>query len=264
MNALIVYYSQTGQLKEILRNLFSDSMSNIDYCEIQTTQYKFPLTWKTMFDMFPESVLQKPCSISYELPHKDYDAVILGFQTWFLHLSLPMLTFCQTCDFNRLVEGKKVYLIMDCRNSWGQAMQFVENRVKQSGGVIEGKYVYGSTGGNFVGSISILHWFFTGNKKVHFLPEPGVPQIEIDKAHNCGDMILSTSSKEVITFPIGNSRFMPVQMENFAIKKFKWWAKYIINKDNKYRKYRLLLFRLWLICTLMAIAPFTKIMRCKC
>ena len=61
-NVLVVYYYQTGQLAEILNNFLLPISADyhVDYTEIKTSRYAFPLTWKSMYEMFPESVLQMP------------------------------------------------------------------------------------------------------------------------------------------------------------------------------------------------------------
>lgn len=261
---LVLFYSQTGQLKEILTKLFSelDSDITIDYVEIKAPQFSFPLNWQSMFNLFPESVLQVPCDITYELPNNQYDVVVLGFQTWFLHLSLPMLTFSHTEDFANLIKNKHVYLIMDCRNSWRYSMKYMEEKVSSKGGYIKGKCVFGSIGSNFIGSISILHWFFTGNKKLFLFPEPGVPQAEIDRSAKYGKYILlHEHDNRVIEYPIGNSHFMPLKIEKNVTDKFKHWATYITADNNKYRKKRLRYFRIWLIFTITILSPFIIVVK---
>lgn len=53
---LVVYYSQTGQLGEIIDVLCENQSDiDVDYVQIHCEQYPFPLTWKSMFEMFPES-----------------------------------------------------------------------------------------------------------------------------------------------------------------------------------------------------------------
>lgn len=266
-NVLVVYYSQTGQLAEILNNFLLPMSADyhVDYAEIKTSQYTFPLTWKSMFEMFPESVLQMSCEISYELPKgKDYDIIILGFQTWFLHLSLPMLAFSGTQDFCSLIKDKDVYLVMDCRNSWRPSMEYMENRVLDTGGIVKGRYVFGSAGGNLSGSISILHWFFTGNKKLPFFTEPGVPQSDIEHASEYGTGLLCCHPKDYIMFyPLNTNKFLPIEVEQYAIDKFKRWAHFIAENNNKNRTIRLFLFKAWLLCTIVIISPKILLLKNK-
>lgn len=256
---LVVYYSQTGQLKRILKNFCQNQGHDyvFDFMEITTPKYSFPLTWWKMFDMFPESVLQVPCKISYRIPDlQQYETIVLGFQTWFLHLSLPMLSFIKNKDFNSFVFGKKVCLIMDCRNSWKEAMKTMENAVIKNGGSVIGKHVYSSNiRGNFMGVISILNWFFTGKKKISFLPEAGVSQNEIERASAYGYNYWVESKKpELIIYPFGN-KLMASNLEDFATNKFHKWANYI-KLNYKYRNIKLILFMFGMVGALLFIVPF--------
>lgn len=260
-NILICYYSQTGQLKDILINMFSSLNANLEFCEIRAPQYTFPLNWRSMFEMFPESVLQMPCQISYDIPLKKFDKIVIGFQTWFLHLSLPMLSFIMTDDFKTLVNGKEVILVMDCRNSWRQSMKRIEDAVTENGGIVKNRYVFCSVSGNFWGSISILKWFFTGNKHTYFLPEPGVPDSEVLQAKRHGFEAVNKINDNVTLCPKTNARTMPPAIEEFAIQKFKWWAKYIVEGKSEYRRFKLFLFKVWLIFIIVIISPLVKILK---
>lgn len=255
---LVVFYSQTGQLKEILNNVFKESQDYIEYVEIEAPQITFPLNWESMFELFPESVLKIPCEITYNISNiEDYDTIILGFQTWFLHLSQPMLAFSQTKEFANLVKGKNVYLIMDCRNSWKLPMEYMQNKVISCGGYIKGQCVFSSKNSNFLGALSILHWFFTGNKKSIFFPEPGVPQAEINKSVEYGKSLFTVEQKkEVLHYPSGKHHFLPPRIEAFAMNSFKKWAVYVTADKNEHRKKRLIYFKIWLLMTLISLSPF--------
>ncbi|MDR0680837.1 MAG: hypothetical protein LBG15_03140 [Dysgonamonadaceae bacterium] len=63
MNKLFVaYYSQTGQLKEIISNFITPWKKDfiIDSVEIICDKFGFPVTYKQFFDVFPETVLKIP------------------------------------------------------------------------------------------------------------------------------------------------------------------------------------------------------------
>lgn len=262
-NVLVIFYSQTGQLREIIMNIFSHLRIDIDFCEIKTPQYNFPLNWNYMFEMFPESVLQTPCKISYNLPLKEYDTIVIGFQTWFLNISLPIYTFSLTEDFKTLVKGKEVILIMDCRNSWRKSMDYMEKIVIANGGRIKSKHVFASIGGNILGSLAILKWFFTGNKISKYFPEPGVPQSEIDKSKSYGLNIINEYTNDVMFYPSNNNKLMPPEIETSISKKFRWWANFIVKDQNNYRKIKLTLFKVWLAVALIIVSPLFKLFNNK-
>jgi hypothetical protein len=61
---LVIYYSQTGQLFDILKNIsssISDANVNISYYEI-VPKKKFPFPWTEteFYNAFPETFLQIP------------------------------------------------------------------------------------------------------------------------------------------------------------------------------------------------------------
>ena len=93
---LVVYYTQSGQLKEIIDSVLSPFTEvTIDFLPIDTaTPFPFPWTDDTFFDAFPESYLQIPQPLQpFNLPHTDYDLVILGYQVWYLSPSIPLRSF---------------------------------------------------------------------------------------------------------------------------------------------------------------------------
>ena len=96
---LAIYYSQSGQLKNIIDSVISPIRTEkdieIDYLQLKpTTDYPFP--WKNeFFNCFPESVKGIPCSMEpYNLDlDKDYDLILLGHQPWYLSPSIPVWSF---------------------------------------------------------------------------------------------------------------------------------------------------------------------------
>ena len=94
---LVIYYSQTGQLTEIVSSITSELKNSEEfeliYEEIQPkTPYPFPWTGKQFFQAFPESVQEIPCEL-YPVkcdPVEQYDLVILAYQIWYLSPSIPV------------------------------------------------------------------------------------------------------------------------------------------------------------------------------
>ena len=64
---LLIYYSQTGQLKDIVDQFsapFFEDGIDFEIKRIETTgQYKFPWTGERFYDVMPESVLGIPVSL---------------------------------------------------------------------------------------------------------------------------------------------------------------------------------------------------------
>src|SRR5690606_39674674 len=100
-NILVTYYSQSGQLEEIVKNItqpFREKQEEftVTYYEIKPKKdFPFPWSKPVFFDTFPESYLQIPVEIekpSDEILNKDYDLVILGYQVWILKHTIPIIS----------------------------------------------------------------------------------------------------------------------------------------------------------------------------
>ncbi len=123
---LVVYYSQSGQLREILDSLFQDiqQQCDIDFYAIQPEKsFPFPWTAHTFFDCMPESVLQiaEPI-LPLHIQDKPYDLVILGYQPWFLSPSIPFNSFLQSKQAE-VLQGKQVLTVIGSRNMWLNAQE---------------------------------------------------------------------------------------------------------------------------------------------
>ena len=116
---LVVYYTQSGQLKEIIDSVLSPLTEvTIDFLPIDTAEpFPFPWTDEAFFGAFPESYLQIPQLLKpFELVHTDYDLVILGYQVWYLSPSIPFNSFLQSEAGKQLLQGKPVITISGTRN----------------------------------------------------------------------------------------------------------------------------------------------------
>lgn len=117
-NILVIYYSQTGQLEDIVRNIarpFEAQKEEYDvtYYNIQLKE-DFPYPWPgdVFFNTFPESYLQIPKEIyppSEEILNKKYDLILFGYQVWYLTPSIPIISF--------LKSGSSLFVIFDEREN---------------------------------------------------------------------------------------------------------------------------------------------------
>ena len=93
---LVIYYSQSNQLKEILDSICLPLKENaqVDFYEIKMRNpYPFPWDKEAFFNVFPESFQQVPQPIE-EIPEAikstNYDLILLGYQVWYLSPSIPI------------------------------------------------------------------------------------------------------------------------------------------------------------------------------
>src|SRR6056297_2875533 len=126
---LIVYYTQSGQLRDIAEHFISPFKESDDY-SIEWLQlependYPFPWTGYTFFDAFPESVLKHPCRlkpIPGEIAGTKYDLVVLAYQVWYMSPSIPVTAFLQSDKGKELLKDTPVITLIGSRNMWLQA-----------------------------------------------------------------------------------------------------------------------------------------------
>src|SRR5690348_10717253 len=97
---LVVYYTQTGQLEEILQsfmNPFSDSEIEVEMIRVfPEKDYSFPWTGKSFFGEMPDCASGSVVPLKpFSLKHQKYDLVVLGYQPWFLSPSIPTNSILQ-------------------------------------------------------------------------------------------------------------------------------------------------------------------------
>lgn len=202
---LIIYYSQTGQLKDISNHLVQPFENNsdysIDYYNIQPEKdFVFPWKGEAFYNVFPESFQQIPIPIKpppENIVHQDYDLVILAYQIWFLTPSIPVNSFLKSDFASSLLQGKKVITVIGCRNMWAKAQQKTKQLVEKVGGELIGNIAFVDKSPNLISVITIVHWVMGGEKtrKWGFFPLPGVSEEDIEGASKFGALILDAMEK---------------------------------------------------------------------
>ncbi len=192
---LVIYNTQTGQLKNILDHILMDIQDKamVYFAEIRLKKpFLFPWTSDAFFDVMPESVLAVPQEIEPlpQLKNKDYDLVIYGYQPWFLSQSVPSNSFFRS-EWKDVLKGKPVVTVLACRNMWLRAQESVKKELKGLGADHVGHIVFQDGHGNLVSLLTTLRWFFKGQKeRSKRLPEAGVVQKDIEHAKVFGPIIL--------------------------------------------------------------------------
>ena len=106
---LAVYYSQTGQLGEIMDSIVTPLRASLE-CSVTVARvtpvkpYGFPWSFWGFFDTLPECIYDDPPPIE-KLPlanDAEFDLIILGYQVWFISPSLPTTAFLQSEQAKRV------------------------------------------------------------------------------------------------------------------------------------------------------------------
>lgn len=271
---LVIYYSQSGQLRTIIDSLFSlvQNECNIDYCEIKPVK-KFPSPWNKhdFYDAMPECVLQIEEEIEpMSFPEKQYDLVVLGYQPWFLSPSLPTTSFLKS-KYAKYLNGKNVITVIGSRNMWLNAQEKVKAALINLNATLVGNIAFFDRNPNLVSVLSIDRWSFKGQKEAStFLPEAGVQKRDIEQANRFGPIILKAINENNISSLHSNllqaksieMRPALILLEKRAITNFRKFSKYIREKGGRgdeNRKGRTTLFRKLLWVGIFILSPISSL-----
>lgn len=264
---LVVYYTQSGQLKEIIDSVLSPLTEvTIDFLPIDTAEpFPFPWTGEAFFGAFPESYLQIPQPLKpFQLAHTDYDLVILGYQVWYLSPSIPFNSFLQSEAGKQLLQGKPVITVSGTRNMWVMAQQKVKKLLTECGARLVGNIALTDRHHNHISVITIVQWLFSGDKNKRYLgvfPKAGVADKDIQGASVYGTLIAPhlqtgdyTGLQQAIVAHGGvhYKRFL-LSAEKKGNRLFGIWAKMIYG--SKKRKFLLKCFRIYLYIAIWVLMP---------
>ncbi len=272
---LIVYYSQTGQLQTILKNIAKNLETdkiNISYFEIiPEPVYNFPWKQEVFYDCFPESFLQIPSGFQLpkqELANKKYDLIILGYQVWYLTPSIPINSFLKSNLAASMLKNTPVVTVLACRNMWVQAQEKMKKNLSALNANLVGHIALVDRHINHISVITISHWMFSGKKDrfMGIFPKPGVSEHDIKDAEKFGfpirDAVLANDYSNLQGSLIKHDavRVNPflVMTDKRGNVLFGKWANLIIKKgkpgDPKRLKW-IKLFKYYLLFAIWVIAP---------
>ncbi|MFY0481847.1 dialkylresorcinol condensing enzyme DarA [Flavobacterium sp. PLA-1-15] len=276
-NVLIVYYTQSGQLEEIARNiakpLLQDPEVSVTFFNIEMVK-PFPFPWKPaqFFDVFPESFLQIPSEIqnpSQDILEQKYDLIILAYQVWYLSPSIPITSFLKSEFGKRLLNNTPVVTVIGCRNMWALAQEKVKKLLKEVNANLVGNIALVDRHINHISVITIVEWMFTGKKEKYLgiFPKPGVSDDEIIGSTKFGNIILNYLKKdsytnmqaELVANDAVEIRPFLIEMDKKANKMFKIWANTVIKKTNS-RPNWLKGFYVYLLIAIWIMSPIVYIL----
>ena len=198
---LCLYFSQTGQLENIVRSLTAplaqDNRIELTLAPLKPlAAFPFPWPFTTFFNTFPETVYSDPVAIE-PLPFSDqqlagFDLVIIAYQVWFLSPSLPIASFLQGPQARPLLAGKPVITVIGCRNMWLMAQETMKQRLADLGARLIDNVALTDSAGAAMSFISTPLWLLTGNKgPIGPIPAAGVAEHKIRAARRFGDAIVA-------------------------------------------------------------------------
>ena len=193
---LVIHYSQTGQLSEIVDSFCSglkgDSVQ-IDHLKIDAVPV-FPYPWNRLafFNTFPESVFAIPMPIkTSDIDESvDYNLIVLAYTIWYMAPSIPINSFLQSEQAKTLLNGKKVVTLIGARNMWVVAQERMKSLLKGLDAQLIGNVALVDRNPNLVSIVTIIRWMFYGKKNPFFgFPRAGILQRDIDSAEKFGQIV---------------------------------------------------------------------------
>ena len=266
---LAIFYSQTGQLRNIIDNCcapFEEDGVEVEKVSVKLrNDYLFPWTGKSFFSVMPDCVLGIPSELlPFELKEDSYDLIIVGYQAWFLSPSIPFNSFIQHHSVKKILKNTPVVTITGARNMWINAFLKVKEILADSGAKLVGNIALVDTHMNLVSFVTIFHWMLHGKKDryLHLFPKPGVSDSDIANSKIFGRIILTHLQNnnwehlqaELLYKKAMNLKYHLMFIESKAGRIFKLWANFISTKKNK--TFWLSIFKYYLLIAFFVAAPF--------
>ena len=265
---LAIYYSQSGQLGQIINNITQPLINTGSVVETvkiaPAKEYPFPWNGKQFFSVMPDCVLGNTIQLApFEIKEQKYDLVILGYQPWFLSPSLPVNALMQQMEFKNILKETPVITVTGVRNMWINSFQKLKKMLQQNNANLVGNIVLEDKHHNLISLITILYWMFKGKKDKYLgiFPKPGVSDEDIENAKVFGEVIqqhLEQNSWDLLQNDLVSKKAVEVKynlmfIEEKASRIFPIWANFISKRKNK--TFWLVLFKYYLLIALFVVAP---------
>lgn len=265
---LAIYYTQSGQLGEIVDHLTAPLIKadiSVEKVRVKlVNEPAFPWTADTFFSVMPDAVLDVTAELEpFELKENEYDLIILGYQAWFLSPSIPFTSLLQDANLRAVLKGTPVITVTGARNMWLNAFVRVKKLLRATEAKLVGNIALVDKHANPVSFITIFHWMLHGKKDsyLNIFPPPGVADADIIHTKVFGESVLNhlvnndwkdlqnelDAQKAVVL----NYNLMVI--ESVAGKIFLVWANIISKRKNKIAWVRA--FKYYLLIAFFVGAP---------
>ncbi len=269
---LIIYYSQTGQLAEIVDEFskpFNTDGINLEIVRINPVHnFDFPWTSEKFFEAMPESVLYVPVELEdFSFKQDKYDLVVFAYQPWFLSMSIPANSLLSHPKFQKILNGTPVITLIGARNMWINAQEKLKEKLKVLKANLVGNVVLIDRHQNNISAFTILHWMLGGKKDRYlgFFPLPGISAKDIAATSSFGGLVLpylesgSWAGLQETFIKAGAIEVKDDLMfiEHRGGRLFSIWANLAYKKKN--RSTILVLYKYYLLIALFIVAPLVLI-----
>ncbi|MCV4343167.1 dialkylrecorsinol condensing enzyme [Pseudomonas capsici] len=272
---LVVYFSQTGQLKRVadsfVRALIEDSRVFVEFEELAPLKpYPFPWSFIEFFDQFPEAAyLYPPPMRPFKVDiNTRYDLVILAYTVWFLSPSPPVTAFLKSAEGKTILRDTAVITLITCRNMWMQAQEQVKKLLLQANARLLDNVVLTDRGSALKTLVTTPRWMFTGNREAFWgvFPRAGLTEEDILSAQRFGKVLLLELVKgrmqqsSPLLKGLKAVRVDPrlIDSEKFARRSFLLWGKLFLAigpQGHPHRKLVAVAYGAFMICMVATVIP---------
>lgn len=274
---LVVTYSQSGQLDEIVSNTLKALEGEVDIIwEHLRSSPEYPFPWKDIhfWDAQPECVEMIPGELE---PLKfdtniDYDLIILGYPIWFLSPPIPLTTFMKSEEAKKVMNGKPIITIIGSRNMWVTAQENIKAMISENGGKLVGNISLRDRHHNLPSVVTIIYWLTTGKKDRMWgiFPLPGISDKDISESVRFGKPVLEALQNDNFNnlqhklLELRSVEIVPsvLSLEKKGKKIFGIWSKFIRKKGgpgNPARVPRLKMFKWYLLTVIFLVTPIATL-----
>jgi len=275
---LVLYYSQTGQLKSVVDSFISklgDDEIKVDVRAIEPkVKYPFPWPFYQFFDEFPESVFMDGCEINkIEDLEDDYDLIILGYTVWYMAPSIPITAFMHSDQAKEIFKDKPVVTLVACRDMWVLAQEKIKDMLINVGGRLIDHVALTDQGGEVKSLVTLPRYLLTGKKNAFaFFPPAGITKEDVYGASRFGERLneaLKLDKEKEDEAMLKNLEAVSVNgkliaTEKIANRSFRVWSKLIKLAGDKYsfgRKIVITIYVMFLLLLIFTVIPLNILAR---
>ncbi|VAW90107.1 Dialkylrecorsinol condensing enzyme [hydrothermal vent metagenome] len=277
---LVVHYSQTGQLTEVVKAFTQPLLKNPEIevtfeCIEPEVDYPFPWPFLKFFRIFPETVyMQPPRMKPYSIASTDkFDLIILAYQVWFLSPSLPTTAFLRSELAKNIFKGTPVITLIACRDMWLMAQEKVKKELQHLEARLIDNVALVDECGSALSFLSTPLWMFTGSKGPRrFSPKAGVSTEDIKNCDRFGKRIaqaLNSSSSPLhdpLLQGLGAVKIKEkiIATEVMAHRSFLLWGKLLRamgEQDSLARAIGLCFYIVFLIFLILTVVPISALIK---
>ncbi len=275
---LALYYSQSGQLKNVMENVITPLQQCdevvCDFREIRPVEpYPYPWPFYTFFNAFPEAVYLDGCPVEPIDAAEEYDLIILGYTSWFLSPSIPVTGFLKSDQAKRLLDGKPVVTVIACRDMWLMAQEKMKGLLADLGARLKDNVVLTDQGKSVYTFVTTPRWLLTGKKDAFWcFPKAGVAEEEIAGASRFGERLCSALQRdeERSAAPMlqgtgaVNVNGKLIATERIAHRSFLIWSKLIKKAgapNSRGRNVVITVYAIFLLTLVLTVVPLNMLIR---